>query len=217
MYFASRYELGKTLASKVEQLKGEEAIVLCLKDSALLSAISLASHIHGWVYPLLTEPLVIPGDGRTLGVINQDGELCHNPALSKFEIEDIEMNNQAIIQESSREAFSRLNRRTSEYGSLNKDALRGRTVIVVGDVVKDQLEIGAAREYLKTIAINKIVSLVGNISPESSNILYLESDESSFLDVVPNMFDDNHYFEQLDQYTVEDQRKLAMNIAQYWT
>ena len=217
MYFISRYELGKTLASKVQHLRGSEPIIVSLKDSGLLTAISVASKVRGWVYPLLTERLVIPGDDRIIGLINQDGELCYNPSLSKFEIEDLEINNQSTIQEASREAFGRLNRRISEYGFVNKDALRGRTVVIVGDIIKDELEIGAARDYLKTVAINRIISLVGNISPDSSTLLYLESDESSFLDIVPNMFDDSHYFEHSDQYSIEDQRKLALNISQYWT
>jgi predicted phosphoribosyltransferase len=217
VYFISRYELGKTLASKVQHLRGSEPIIVNLKDSGLLTAISVASKVRGWVYPLLTERLVIPGDDRIIGLINQDGELCYNPSLSKFEIEDLEINNQSTIQEASREAFGRLNRRISEYGFVNKDALRGRTVVIVGDIIKDELEIGAARDYLKTVAINRIISLVGNISPDSSTLLYLESDESSFLDIVPNMFDDSHYFEHSDQYSIEDQRKLALNISQYWT
>jgi predicted phosphoribosyltransferase len=217
VYFISRYELGKTLASKVQHLRGSEPIIVNLKDSGLLTAISVASKVRGWVYPLLTEQLVIPGDDRIIGLINQDGELCYNPSLSKFEIEDLEINNQSTIQEASREAFGRLNRRISEYGFVNKDALRGRTVVIVGDIIKDELEIGAARDYLKTVAINRIISLVGNISPDSSTLLYLESDESSFLDIVPNMFDDSHYFEHSDQYSIEDQRKLALNISQYWT
>lgn len=124
MYFISRYELGKTLASKVQHLRGSEPIIVNLKDSWLLTAISVASKVRGWVYPLLTEQLVIPGDDRIIGLINQDGELCYNPSLSKFEIEDLEINNQSTIQEASREAFGRLNRRISEYGFVKVAARR---------------------------------------------------------------------------------------------
>ena len=217
MFFVSRHILGKTLASYVASLRGQEPIVLCLKESALGVANSLAAEVRGWVYPLLTEHVVIPGDGRTVGVVNQDGNLCHNPELSKYEIEDLEMNNQGVIQDEMRNAFSRLNKRTTDYGQLNKEALRGRTVIIIGDIVRDQLEIAAASDFLKTIRVQGIVSLVGNIEPDSRTALYMESQDSTFLDVMPHMFDDAHYFEQADEYTIEQQRLIAMNIAQYWT
>lgn len=216
MYFVSRLHLGRTLAAQMIALRGEEPIVLCLKESSLSVSIALATEVHGWVYPLLFEPIIIPGETRILGVINQDGELCYNPALSTYEREELEMDYQSVIQDASREAFSRLNQRTDEYGSLNKEALRGRTVIMCADIVRDQLEIGAANEYLKTIVTQKIVSLVGNVSTDSATALYIASDESKFMDVLPNMFDDDHYFEQPEAYSIEEQRKLAMNISQYW-
>lgn len=213
MYFSSRHSLGKTLAARVTELRGQEPIVLCLKENALSAAISLAAEVHGWVYPLLTQPVIIPGDDRIIGVLNQDGELCYNPQLSKYELEDLEMNNHATIEDASRVAFSELNRRVGEYGQLNKTALRGRTVIIIGDIVRDQLEIGAAHELLKTIATGKIVSLVGNITPDGSTALYRESSDSVFLDILPHMFDDDHYFEQPDGYTPEERRQLAMNLS----
>ncbi len=216
MYFSSRLALGQTLASRVETVRGQEPIVLCLKESALSTAIGLAVQVRGWVYPLLTEPVVIPGDDRIIGVINQDGELCYNPQLSRYELEELEMDNHATIQDASRVAFGILNRRTGEYGELNKTALRGRTIIIIGDIVRDQLEIGAAHELLKTVATGSIISLVGNITPDGSTALYQESSESTFLDVMPYMFDDDHYFEQVEGYTLEERRKLAMNISQYW-
>lgn len=216
MYFSSRHALGQTLAARVANLASQEPIIVCLKESALSVAISTASKLHGWVYPLLTEPVMIPGDDRFIGVINQDGALCYNPELSKFERDDMETENESVIQEASREAFSALNHRMQDYGTLNKEALRGRTIVLISDIIKDQLQVGAAHELLKTVATGPIISLVGNITPDSSTALYLESTNSMFLDIVPNMFDDNHYFEQPDSYTIQEQRKLAMNISQYW-
>lgn len=216
MYFTSHQALGRTLAAKIAHLKGTEPVVIPLGEDALTTSISIASEVRGWVYPLLTERVTIPGDDRIIGVVNQDGRLCYNPELSNYEREELEMDNHSVIQEGLREAFSRLNGRVSEYGTLNKDALRGRHIVVVGDVVRDQLNIGAMFELLKTVATGPVTSLVGNITPDGSTKLYMESSASAFLDVIPYLMEEAHYFEQQDPYTPTEKRQLAMNISQYW-
>lgn len=216
MYFSSRHALGKTLAAKIAHLRGKEPIVIALGEQALSTAISVASEVRGWVYPLLMEPVIIPGDDRIIGVINQDGTLCYNPELSVYEREDIEMNSHSVIQEASRQAYSKLNMSMAEYGNLSKDALRGRDIVIIGDVIRDQLGVGAVTELLKTVATGNIVSLVGNITPGSSTALYMESSESTFLDVIPYLMEEAHYFEQPEPYTPTEQRQLAMNISQFW-
>ncbi|MGB4758569.1 MAG: hypothetical protein WBP26_00770 [Candidatus Saccharimonadales bacterium] len=216
MYFINRFELGGKLAGFVSGLRGSEPIVIPLKESSLSACIALATEIRGWVYPLLTEQVRLPGDPRIIGVINQDGTMCYNPELSEYDIEAITMEFRSALDEESRLAFSRLNSRTSDYGTLNKDALRGRTVILCGDIVRDRVELEAAKQLLKPIATQKIIGLVGNITPNGSDELFLETQESKYLDILEHMFDDDHYFEEADKYTLPEQRLLAMNIAHYW-
>lgn len=216
MFFTSRHELGIAMAQNWQVLRTQEPIIVCLKESGLSVAISLASELHGWVFPLLSEPVAIPGDNRMIGSINQDGTLCYNIGLSTYEREELEMEYMSVIQEASREAYSRLNRRLEEWGDLNKAALRGRTVIICGDIVRDQLELSAALELLKTVKTQSVVCTVGNVNPDTSTAMMIHSDETNFMDVMQQMFDDEHYFEQPDPYTDEQKRQLALNIAQYW-
>ena len=216
VYFSNRIDLGRMMAQRLSHLRAKDVIILCLKENALSTSIGLACELRGWVFPLLTELIVIPGDGRVLGAINQDGELCYNPKLSRFEREEIEMNNAGIIQDASREAFSKLNRRTSEYGELNKDSLRGRSVIICADILRDQVEIAAATELLKSIQTVTVVGIVGNVTSDAADMLRISSQESQFLDVLTNMFDDDHYFEQPEAYSLQERRQLAMNISHYW-
>lgn len=216
MYFVNRIELGRSLAEKVAYLKSQDAIVLCLTETSLSTGIGLASSLRAWVYPLLTEVVVIPGDPRILGVINQDGLLCYNPGLSTYEREELEMENAGLIQDASREAFSRLNRQSSDYGALNKEILRGRTIILCADILRDQVQLAAAFELLKPIVTKSVVSVVGNVMSDAADALQIGTQKSDFLDVMTNMFDDDHYFEQPDGYSAEERRQLAVNIAHYW-
>ncbi len=216
MYFISRLELGGRLAKFVSGLRGSDPIVVPLKESSLCTAIGIATEIRGWIYPLLTEPVSLPGDPRTIGVINQDGTLCYNPEFSTYDIEELQMEFRSPIEEASRQAYSRLNSRTGTYGTLDKHVLRGRTVILCDDIIRDQVELEAATELLKPIATQKIIGLAGNITPNTSDALMLETQESKFMDVVEYLFDDDHYFGQRDSYTLPEQRQLAMNITHYW-
>lgn len=216
MYYPNRLELGNMLAGRLQSLRSSEPIVLCLKESAMPVCISIASQLRGWIYPLLVERIIIPGDPRIIGVINQDGMLCYNEGLPEAERESLHMDYQTIIQEASREAFGRLNRRLEAFGDLNKKGLFGRKVIIVGDVVKDRIEISAAKQFLKSVATDEIISAVGNIEQDSSTALFVESQQTTFLDIMQIQFDEGHYFEQADNYSVDDQRAIAMNISQYW-
>ena len=49
MYYINRIELGRTLAGRVSYLKGQEAVVIALKEDALTACIGLASEINAWV------------------------------------------------------------------------------------------------------------------------------------------------------------------------
>lgn len=204
------------MAQKIAHLRAKDVVVLCLKEDSLSTSIGLASELRGWIYPLLIEPIIIPGDGRMYGAINQDGELCHNPKLSRFELEELEMDNGAIIQDASRAAFSKLNQQTTEYGELRKDGLRGRTIILCADILRDQMEIAAALDFLKSVNTASIVGVAGNITTDAADMLVLSSERSEYMDVLTNMFDDDHYFEQPESYSIQERRQLAMNISQYW-
>jgi len=216
MYFVNRVELGRSMAEKVADLRAKGAVVVCLKENALSTSIGLASELQGWIYPLLSEPVIIPGDPRIIGVVNQEGALCYNLGLSRFEREELRLEYNSVIQEASREAFSRLNARILPYGQLSKNGLRGRPIILCADIVRDEVEIAAAIEFLKTIDTHSIVSVVGNISIEAANALTITSQKSNFMDIMTNMFDDDHYFEEQESYTLEERQQLAMNISQYW-
>lgn len=216
MYFINRIQLGGMIAEKLSDLRGKELVVVCLNENSLTTGIGLATQLRGWIYPLLYRPIIIPGDSRVLGAINEDGKLCYNPSLSSFEIEELEMDYAGLIQDLSRDAFHDLNMSISSYGSLNKNGLNGRSIILCSDILKDDLAIGVVNELLKSISTNEIIGTAGNIETKVVDEVSLLSSKNVFMDVLSNMFDDDHYFEQPDAYSIEEQRQIAMNISTYW-
>ena len=62
MYYINRIELGRNLAGRLMDLKGQEAVVIALKEESLTACIGLATEINAWVFPLLSRRITIPGD-----------------------------------------------------------------------------------------------------------------------------------------------------------
>lgn len=218
MYYTSRFQLGTMLAERLKGLRGQDVVVVALREQAAMTCVALAMEIRAWVYPFLTEKIYLPGDPRVLGVVDQDGDFCWNPTFSEMEQEAFRQDFYSVIEDKKRQAFSALNQRTTDYGNgaLNKRSLNGRVLILVSDIVKDAVEIEAVKEFLKELRLQKLVGAAGNIDIYAADRMHVTTDEVEFMDIIPNMFDDDHYFEQKDSYTTEQHRQIIMNIAAYW-
>lgn len=217
MYYQNRVDLGQKLAGRVSELKGHEAVVIALKETALTACVGLASQINAWVFPLLSERIYVPGDPRVMGLIDPTGTFVWNPDLEKIERDGIELESRSVLDDEKRMAFSRLNQKLGQYGGFEKDSLHGRILLLTGDIVEDRLEISMALEYLKTVRSPQILGLGGNVDTQAATYYHLQTDRSVSLDVMSNMFPAEHYFEQQDAYTPEECRQLVINISQYWT
>lgn len=216
MYYIDRTDLGSRLASQISSFVVPEPIIVCLKESSLATAVSLASSLHGWIYPLVSETIQLDADNRVLGVISSDGSYTVNPALSRFEVEDIMMENHGVIEDKKRQAFSRLNQSASVYGHLNPEVFNDRLVILCADIIKDQLHIGAIKNIMKPYRPRSVIAAVGNIDVDAADLMRLTADQVRLMDVMSSMFDDGHYFEKTDPYPLETLQQIAMNISQFW-
>lgn len=216
MYYIDRTDLGKKIALRLANVKSVEPIIICLKESSLCTAIALASELRGWVYPLLSEIIKLDADDRIIGVVDSEGKYTINPQLSSFELEDIMTEYHSVIEDKKREAYSRLNRSDTSYAKLNPDVLNGRLVILCADILKDQLQIGAVKTLLKPHRPLDIIGVGGNVDVNAADYLRLTANKTEMLDIMSSMFDDSHYFEKPDVYTLDQKQKIAMNISQFW-
>lgn len=216
MYYVNRIELGRTLGGQLQELRGQEAVVIALKESALTACIGLASEIRAWVFPLLSRRIVIPGDPRVMGAIGPTGQFTWSPDLEKMQRDGIELESRAVLEDAKRTAFSELNRILDAYGGFTKEALNGRVLLLTGDVVEDRIEVAVALEYLKSVRYAALYGLGGNVDSLAADYFHLQTDRSVALDVMTHMFPAEHYFEQQDAYTPEECRQLVINISQYW-
>jgi predicted phosphoribosyltransferase len=216
MYYIDRTDLGARLAAMISPTALSEPIIVCLKESSLSTAISLAVELRAWIFPLLCEDIKLDADDRIIGVVSADGDFTLNPSLSSFEYEDIMSEYHSVIEDKKRQAFSQLNARIGAYGELNEEVFNGRQVILCADIIKNQLHIGAAKTLLKPHRPQGIIAAAGNVDVNAADYLRLTADKVHLLDVMSSMFDDNHYFEKSESYSLDSLRQIAMNISQFW-
>ncbi len=217
MYFLNRLDLGATIGDRLLDLKGQEAVVIAINDKAITSSISLATQINAWIYPLVTEPVYLPGDPRLIGLVNADGVFVWNPNFSTGHRADFEMNSFSALDEAKRKAFSAVNRRHGAYGEIPKSSLNGRILVLMGDIIRDSAELAAAIEFLKDVQFAKLYASGGNVDPQTATFMKIQASHDLQLDILANMFGDDHYFEQQDSYTADESRQILVNISQFWT
>ena len=120
-----------------------------------------------------------------------------------------------VIEDRKREATSRLNSRVGP-NAYDKHCMNGRPVILMGDVLASTVEMAVADSVLTSLCPSGLYGVVGNATFSVSDRMTLETNQSTVLDVLTTMMDDDHYFEQPDAYSVDEKRQLARNVQTYW-
>lgn len=219
MYFNDRMALGNKLADNLTVLKGTDAILVCLKPSSLMVAISMGVKLRAWVLPLFYESIKNPLDPTSLlGALAQNGEFCLDPAISPNDYEYIVQEFMAQLEDEKRAALSRLNAAMNDYhGTADPHILNNRSVVLVGDVMFDGMALEVAKSLLKPLTPAVVYGTVGNATIEVSDAFRTNTNQSVILDVLPSsVLGEDHYFETADAYSLSEKQALAINIAQYW-
>lgn len=219
MYFNDRVALGKTLAGNLQHFKGEDAVILCLKESSLLTCLAMAMNLRAWVYPLLSVPVYSQDLAHELyGAFGEDGEFCFNPERYDTSVDQLPPDQYAAIDNQKYAAAHTIQEQAIKYEMMfNKHCMDGRDVIVAGDVVTEGLPLALASQLLSTLKPKSISVAIGNTSPSTAQLTQLIAEKPLVLDVISGIvFDDEHYFEHADSYTPDQKHTLTQHITTYW-
>lgn len=208
MRFLSRSTLGFKLANDLRNSKGTDAVVVCLKESSLLTAITVAAQLRAWVYPLAYAPIYASdGSRRILGAFTAAGGVV-----------SLESDGAIRDEKALHLAEHAVSEQVQRIGNLaNKDVLNGRSVLFVGDVVVDILPLSVAQDLLTTVQAAKVTVALGNVTAPVAEQARMIADTVVLKDILSSVVqDDDKYFEQADDYSLQQQYELVHNIATYW-
>lgn len=217
MYFTSREQAGVKLAGQLyDAYRYENCAVVALSDGGVIVGEQIASFLHCVLTMLVVEPIEIPGEGLIIGEVSQTGAFTYNSDMTSGEIDGYVSEYSGYFQEKKRETFQRINRLIGDGGTIDRDLLRNRTIIVVSDGMNDATIIDAVVDFLKPIRIERLVIAAPFISVEAVDKLHVRADKLFILDVKQNYLETNHYYDDNEIPSHEDTVEKINEIILNW-
>lgn len=216
MYFASRTRAGKQLATLLGDYKSTDSVIIALTDGGVVVGAQIAAELHCPLMLMLMEDIKIPGEPSVLGVVDQNGGFTYNDMYSTGELESLESEYRGIIEQEKMEQWHQLNRILGDGGILKEDIVKNKVVILVADGLSNGLSLIAASNYLKKIAIKRLVIVTPLASVEAVDKMHVLADEIHIITVMDTLMEVNHYFEKNDIPSRDTIISILKNAIKNW-
>lgn len=217
MYFASRLQAGRMLASQLTtKYRYENCAVVALDDGGVVVGAQIAAELHCVLTLLNSASIKLPQEPEAVAGITSDGVVAYNPAYSDGELEEILSENRSYVEEEKLKYIHELNHLVGDGGTVDKRLLRGNNVIIVSDGLKTAFEVDLAYEFLKPVAIDKMIFAIPLASVPAVDRMHILGDEICCLDVVAEYQDTDHYYDQKDIPSHEKIIEIIEKIVLNW-
>jgi hypothetical protein len=165
---------------------------------------------------LISESIEVPGEGVNFGAVSQTGDFTYNDEFSAGEVDEYTSEFHGYLAEKKRETYSSLNRLIGDGGTVDKDMLKDRVVVLVSDGFADTASIGVALDFLKPIRILRLVVASPVASVTVVDRLHITADELHLLDVRENFLGVDHYYENNEVPTLQQSIDKINQIILNW-
>lgn len=217
MYFASRLQAGRMLASRLApKYRYENCTVVALNDGGVMVGAQIAAELHCVITMLLVEAINLPRETEAIGGILQDGRFIYNQALSQGEIDEMAGEYFRFIEQEKFQKLHQLNELIGGTGLINRELLRGHNIILVSDGYKSSFELEMALEFLKPIKYERLIIAAPLASVQAIDRMHIGADEICCLSVVENYMDTDHYYDKHDVPDHATVIKTIKNIILNW-
>lgn len=217
MYFESRGHAGAQLAQELfERYRYENCAVVSLTDGGVLVGEQIAAWLHCVLTLIIVEDIPIPGEGMSFGGVSQSGDFTYNSMLSQGEVDGYVSEFHGYLDEKKREAFQQINRLVGDGGTIDRDLLRDRVIILVSDGFGDDASLDVALEFLKPIRIQKLVVAAPIATVSAVDKLHIAADELHILDVKTNFMGTDHYYDNNEMLSHEETVKRINEMILNW-
>lgn len=217
MYFHSRHQAGRMLASKLfTKYRFENCSVLILDDGGAVIGSEISKLLHCGLNMMLTQEIDLPLEPVAIGGLTQSGDFIYNSQYSEPDLEEMASENRGFIEQQRLAKFHDLNRVIGDAGVVDRNVLAGRNIILVSEGVGNSLKLDLSRTFLKPIRYEKIIIATPIASVKAVDWMHIFADEIYCLSVVEELSDVNHYYDVNDVPKHEDIPKLiSANILKW--
>lgn len=217
MYFASRVQAGRMLASQlVPKYRHENCLVLALSDGGVVVGAQIASQLHCALNLLMTAEIDLPREPIPVAGITPGGVMTYNHDYSQGEIDDLVGENFGYIEQEKMTRMHDMNHLLGKGGVIDRRLIRGHNIIVVSDGLKNGFLLDLAAEFLKPIVIGKLIIATPLASVQAVDRMHILADEIYCLSVVADYLDTPHYYDQQDIPAHETVVKTVQEITSQW-
>jgi putative phosphoribosyl transferase len=212
MYFSSRKQAGRMLAQQLfAKYRYENCAVVAIGDGGVIVGAQIASELHCVLTMLMIEEVLLPREPVAVGGILEDGTFSFNNAYSSGEIDELVSEYSGVIEQEKYTKFRQMNRLMGSGGLISRDLLRGHNIIIVSDGFRDAFTLDMALQFIKMIAVEKVIVATPIASVAAIDRMHITVDEINCLSVVEDYMDTDHYFDIND---VPDHQTVIDTIEQ---
>lgn len=215
MYFKSRAEAGRELASKLKKYNDQHCVVVALNSGGILVGAQIAMRLHAGLLMLLTEKIQIPGEPESIATMT-DRTFTYNKMYSAGQLEDFTGEYHGLIEEQRLKKLHDINKLLIDGSEINPNRLRHHVVILVIDGLQSGVSLEAAADYLKPIKVKKLLIVTPLASIAAVDRMHLIGDEIYCLNVTENLMETDHYYDDNTLPNPDQVRKITHNIALNW-
>lgn len=176
----------------------EDCAVVCLNDGGVMVGAQIAIELHTILTMLLTEEIDLPMEPDAIGGISADGSFSYNEAYYQGEIDELTADYYQYIESEKLTKIQDMQRLLGDGGLIRRDLLRGRNIIIVSDGIKNAFTLDMAIQYLKPVAIKKLIVATPLASLKAVDRIHVLADEIYCLSVIEDYNSTEHYYDTQD-------------------
>lgn len=199
MYFASRVQAGRMLASRlVDKYKDKQTVVLALDDGGVVVALQISQQLNCPLMLLSSSEIMLPREPTAIAGITDNGVFSYNHSYSDGEIDELAGEYFHLIEQEKLTEMHILNHLQGSGHTTDIERIRQSDIIIVSEGLKTGFKLDLASQFLKPIETGKIVVAVPFASVQAVDRMHVMADDLYCLSVVSDYIDTDHYYDQKD-------------------
>lgn len=199
MYFHSRHQVGRMLASRlVDKYRYENCAVVALDDGGAVIGAEIAGQLHCALSLTVSKEIDLPREPWAVGGIAPDGQFVYNNQYSKADLDEIADENRGYIEAEKINKYHDINDVMGEEGIIDRNALSGQNIILTSEGLATSFKLDLVLTFLKTIKYEKVIVATPIASVKVVDWMHVHADEICCLSVVEDYTDTNHYYDLQD-------------------
>lgn len=217
MYFASRAQAGRMLASKVaKKYLEEKCAVVALTDGGVMVGLQIARQLRCVLCLLASAEILLPREPQAIAGITAGGVVAYNHGYSQGELDELVGEYYGFIEKEKLVQMHDLNHLLGTGGTIDKQQLEGKHVIMVSDGLKTGFEVDLAAQFLKPVNIKSMVVVTPFASVQAVDRMHVLADDLYCLNVIEDYIDTDHYYDVQDIPEHEAILKTISEIVENW-